>query len=51
MSLAGTPVVTLPGEAIGGEFGTGMQLVGGLRRDAALLAYAARLGAKVCEQV
>ncbi len=44
MSLAGTPVVALPGEAIGADLGTGMQLVGGLRRDAALLAYAARLG-------
>ncbi len=46
MSLAGTPVVTLPGEALGEAFGTGIQLVGGLRRDGALLAYAARLGTR-----
>ncbi len=47
MSLAGTPVVTLPGEAIGAGLGTGMQLVGGHRRDADLLAYAARVGTSI----
>jgi len=41
MSLAGLPVVTLPGEAIGQGVGTGMQLVGNLGRDAELLAFAA----------
>jgi Asp-tRNA(Asn)/Glu-tRNA(Gln) amidotransferase A subunit family amidase len=40
-SLAGSPVVTLPGEAIGAGFGTGMQLAGRLGEDARLLRFAA----------
>jgi Asp-tRNA(Asn)/Glu-tRNA(Gln) amidotransferase A subunit family amidase len=42
-SLAGVPVVTLPGEHIGAPFGTGVQLVGAAMQDASLLALAAAL--------
>jgi aspartyl-tRNA(Asn)/glutamyl-tRNA(Gln) amidotransferase subunit A len=41
ISLAGLPAVTLPGEVVGGYFGTGMQLVAAKGRDAELLAFAA----------
>jgi len=41
ISLAGLPTVTLPGELVGGYFGTGMQLVAAKGRDAELLAFAA----------
>jgi len=43
ISLAGLPTVTLPGEAIGNYFGTGVQLVGKKMRDAELLGFAAGL--------
>ena len=39
-SLAGTPVVTLPGELIAAPFGTGVQVVAPAGEDAALLAFA-----------
>jgi aspartyl-tRNA(Asn)/glutamyl-tRNA(Gln) amidotransferase subunit A len=42
-SLAGLPVVTLPGELIGAPFGTGVQLAAAQLEDANLLAYAASL--------
>jgi Asp-tRNA(Asn)/Glu-tRNA(Gln) amidotransferase A subunit family amidase len=42
-SLAGVPVVTLPGEHIGAPLGTGVQLVGAPMQDASLLALAAAL--------
>ncbi|MBB5340463.1 amidase [Tunturiibacter gelidoferens] len=42
-SLAGLPVVTLAGEAIGAPLGTGMQLVTAPMQDASLLAFAAAL--------
>lgn len=41
ISLAGLPAVTLPGEAIGDYFGTGVQLVAKKGRDGELLALAA----------
>jgi len=41
ISLAGLPTVTLPGEALGGHFGTGVQLAAKQCRDAELLAFAA----------
>ncbi len=41
ISLAGLPTVTLPGEAIGEFFGTGVQLVANKGRDAELLEFAA----------
>ena len=41
ISLAGLPSVTLPGEVLGGYFGTGMQLVAKKGKDAELLAFAA----------
>jgi Asp-tRNA(Asn)/Glu-tRNA(Gln) amidotransferase A subunit family amidase len=43
ISLAGQPTVTLPGEAIGAPFGTGMQLIAAPMQDATLLAFAATL--------
>ncbi|HXC97549.1 MAG TPA: amidase [Edaphobacter sp.] len=42
-SLAGLPAVTLPGEAIGAAFGTGMQLLAAPCHDATLLAFASIL--------
>jgi aspartyl-tRNA(Asn)/glutamyl-tRNA(Gln) amidotransferase subunit A len=42
-SLAGVPVVTLPGELLGAPFGTGIQLAAPALADATLLAYAASL--------
>ncbi len=42
-SLAGLPVVTLPGEILGAPFGTGVQLAAPQLEDGALLAYAAGL--------
>jgi len=42
-SLAGLPVVTLPGELIGAPMGTGVQLAAPQLEDASLLAYAAAL--------
>jgi Asp-tRNA(Asn)/Glu-tRNA(Gln) amidotransferase A subunit family amidase len=42
-SLAGLPVVTLPGEHIGAPFGTGVQLIAAPMQDASLLALAASL--------
>jgi Asp-tRNA(Asn)/Glu-tRNA(Gln) amidotransferase A subunit family amidase len=42
-SLAGVPVLTLPGELIGAPFGTGIQLAAAPGKDAALLAFAAQL--------
>jgi Asp-tRNA(Asn)/Glu-tRNA(Gln) amidotransferase A subunit family amidase len=41
ISLAGLPTVTLPGEALGDYFGTGVQLAAKRRNDAELLAVAA----------
>ncbi len=41
ISMAGLPTMTLPGEALGGYFGTGMQLVAKQGKDAELLAFAA----------
>lgn len=43
-SLAGVPVVTLPGEAIGTSFGTGLQVAAAPGNDAALLAWVAQFG-------
>jgi aspartyl-tRNA(Asn)/glutamyl-tRNA(Gln) amidotransferase subunit A len=43
ISMAGLPTVTLPGELLGGHFGTGMQLAAPRLHDARLLAYAAAL--------
>ncbi len=45
-SLAGLPVVTLPGEIIGAPFGTGVQLAAPQLEDGALLAYAASIACK-----
>jgi Asp-tRNA(Asn)/Glu-tRNA(Gln) amidotransferase A subunit family amidase len=42
-SLAGAPVVTLPGEYLGAPFGTGVQLLAAPMNDAALLAFASEL--------
>jgi Asp-tRNA(Asn)/Glu-tRNA(Gln) amidotransferase A subunit family amidase len=42
-SLAGLPAVTLPGEHIGGAFGTGVQLLAAPMQDAPLLAFASTL--------
>jgi len=42
-SLAGLPVVTLPGELIGAPFGTGVQLAAAQLEDGNLLAYATNL--------
>jgi Asp-tRNA(Asn)/Glu-tRNA(Gln) amidotransferase A subunit family amidase len=42
-SLAGLPAITLPGEAIGAPFGTGVQLLAAPMQDAALLAFASAL--------
>ena len=39
-SLAGLPVVALPGEMIGGAFGTGIQIAAAAGEDASLLAFA-----------
>ena len=41
ISMAGLPTVTLPGEAIGNYFGTGVQLVANKGKDVELLAFAA----------
>jgi Asp-tRNA(Asn)/Glu-tRNA(Gln) amidotransferase A subunit family amidase len=41
VSLAGLPTVALPGEALGGHFGTGVQLAAKKQDDAKLLAFAA----------
>jgi Asp-tRNA(Asn)/Glu-tRNA(Gln) amidotransferase A subunit family amidase len=41
ISLAGLPTVTLPGEALGDHFGSGVQLAAQKGRDADLLAFAA----------
>jgi aspartyl-tRNA(Asn)/glutamyl-tRNA(Gln) amidotransferase subunit A len=43
VSLAGLPAVTLPGEVVGGYFGTGMQLVAAKGKDAELLSFAAAM--------
>ncbi len=43
-SLAGLPVVTLPGEMLGAPMGTGIQLAAPQLEDGALLAYVATLG-------
>ncbi len=43
ISMAGLPTVTLPGEAIGQYWGTGVQLVGRKMRDGELLRFAAGL--------
>ena len=42
-SLAGLPVVTLPGELIGAPLGTGIQLAAPQLQDASLIALAAGL--------
>lgn len=44
ISLAGLPTVTLPGEALGEYFGTGVQLVAKKGKDAELVAFAAVVG-------
>jgi Asp-tRNA(Asn)/Glu-tRNA(Gln) amidotransferase A subunit family amidase len=43
-SLAGSPVLGLPGELIGAPFGTGVQVAAAPGKDAALLAFATALG-------
>jgi Asp-tRNA(Asn)/Glu-tRNA(Gln) amidotransferase A subunit family amidase len=43
-SLAGVPVVSLPGELLGAPLGTGVQLAAAPGQDAALLAFATTLG-------
>ena len=43
-SLTGAPVIALPGELIGGPFGTGIQIAAAPGKDAFLLAFAASLG-------
>ena len=43
-SLAGLPVISLPGEIIGAPFGTGIQVAAAAGEDSALLAFAATLG-------
>jgi Asp-tRNA(Asn)/Glu-tRNA(Gln) amidotransferase A subunit family amidase len=48
-SLAGLPVVALPGEMIGGPLGTGVQLAAAPGNDAALLAYAGALGTLIAD--
>ena len=42
-SLAGLPVVTLPGELLGAPLGTGIQLAAPQLEDSALIAFAASL--------
>jgi Asp-tRNA(Asn)/Glu-tRNA(Gln) amidotransferase A subunit family amidase len=49
-SLAGVPVVTLPGEIIGAPFGTGIQLAAAPGRDPDLLAYAAALAQLIVDR-
>jgi Asp-tRNA(Asn)/Glu-tRNA(Gln) amidotransferase A subunit family amidase len=46
-SLAGVPVIALPGELIGAPFGTGIQLAAAPGKDAALLAFAAHLAQSI----
>jgi aspartyl-tRNA(Asn)/glutamyl-tRNA(Gln) amidotransferase subunit A len=46
-SLAGVPVLALPGELIGGPFGTGIQIAAAQGRDAFLLAFGAEFAQKV----
>jgi aspartyl-tRNA(Asn)/glutamyl-tRNA(Gln) amidotransferase subunit A len=46
-SLAGTPVITLPGEIVGAPLGTGIQLAAPAGEDASLLAFAAALGQSI----
>jgi aspartyl-tRNA(Asn)/glutamyl-tRNA(Gln) amidotransferase subunit A len=43
-SLAGSPVVSLPGEILGAPNGTGIQLAAAPGRDGTLLAFAAQIG-------
>jgi len=47
ISLAGLPVVALPGEIIGAPFGTGIQLVAPAGEDASLLAFAASIAQRI----
>jgi aspartyl-tRNA(Asn)/glutamyl-tRNA(Gln) amidotransferase subunit A len=49
-SLASLPVVALPGEAIGGPLGTGVQLAAAEGKDATLLAYAGALAQRVVDE-
>ena len=48
-SLAGLPVVALPGEIIDAPFGTGVQIAAAPGNDGALLAYAASLAQLLAE--
>ena len=50
-SLAGLPVIALPGEIIGGPFGTGVQIAAAPGNDAALLAYAGALAQTIVDEV
>jgi Asp-tRNA(Asn)/Glu-tRNA(Gln) amidotransferase A subunit family amidase len=43
-SLAGVPVVSLPGEIVGAPLGTGVQIASAPGQDAALLAFVATVG-------
>jgi Asp-tRNA(Asn)/Glu-tRNA(Gln) amidotransferase A subunit family amidase len=49
-SLAGLPVVALPGEMIGAPLGTGVQIAAAPGKDAALLAYAGALTQAVADE-
>jgi Asp-tRNA(Asn)/Glu-tRNA(Gln) amidotransferase A subunit family amidase len=49
-SLAGCPVVSLPGEIIGAPFGTGVQLAAAPGEDALLLAFAGDLAQWLIDQ-
>ena len=46
-SLAGVPVMSLPGELLGGPFGTGIQLAAPAGEDACLLAFAGALAQSI----
>jgi Asp-tRNA(Asn)/Glu-tRNA(Gln) amidotransferase A subunit family amidase len=49
-SMAGLPVVALPGEMIGAGLGTGVQIAAAPGRDAELLAYVGALAQRIVEE-
>jgi Asp-tRNA(Asn)/Glu-tRNA(Gln) amidotransferase A subunit family amidase len=49
-SVAGLPVVALPGEMIGAPLGTGVQIAAAPGEDAALLAYAGALAQRIVDE-
>jgi Asp-tRNA(Asn)/Glu-tRNA(Gln) amidotransferase A subunit family amidase len=49
-SMAGLPVVALPGEMIGAGLGTGMLIAAAPGRDAELLAYAGTLAQRIVDE-